>query len=637
MDELLKRILEDSVSLQVRCSVAMFAGLPKSDKTSFSHLLMKGRHRCASDARNYTLFIKKVCATTGKSTDWEETTTSILIDKINSFISLTKATKEKDMDIKEIWNLLILSEVNVMPCTAYSPYLFPQASLTFVVGKLADLHASFEEYIQCKNESLLPKFDNLHVFKNIISANCLKLKRRCEEDILFQDLVMEKSSRIYTAFIGTHENEVSADSVINVGLKCMVNDINLPNKHEPLPILHVESKLIHTVNVAEKSDQNANKLHDEMNDLLKKHTVYRIPIYWLLLMLELQQLCIAKDLKYIWFNDVFETLWKSKFNKHNKTELKCALKFFSRLGFGWYFEDSTYSCVFSNWKWLLQTIEKFMKMAIPELGTTYMLYNRSVYDGILTKKIISTISQSFKVETRLLINLLVHLKLAIPLNPCDSNIAKEESEYFIPHRLPSICNDEILSQYGELQLEPLMLTYSSGTAHPSLFCMFAGYLLQNYETLSDDWSHPQESDGTEQFTFSNLITFPVGSDYSVTLYDKIFWLEIQIRKRFREGTKHKDINCPTLSNITKVLRTAYNFFKREENDLACGFLCSLCKRHSHNHMMMVKPCRSNKWHAICCKKGRKETLTSDWYTVWFKQVSNLSFFVVVVIEQTHNY
>jgi len=596
----------------------MLTGLPKSDKTSFSHLLMKGSHRCASDLRNHTVFIKKLCTITGKSTDWEETTIKILIDKLNSF---TKVTKKVEKNIEEIWSILILSEVNILPYTVYSPYFFPRALLTFVVGKLGDLHVSFDEYSQCKNESFLPKFDSLHVFKNVISANCLKLKRSCKEDFLFQNLVIEKSDSMYTAFIGTHQNEVLADSArvnINAGLKRMVKDINLPNKHEPLPVLHVESKLLYTVNVAEKFDQNAKKLYDAMEKLLAKHTVHRIPVYWLLLILELQQL----DLKCIRFNEVFEKMWKMKFKNCNKTELQIALKFFSSLGIIWYFEDSDadiYSCVFSSWKWLLQAIIKFMAAHISDSVLTYLSYNRCVYDGILTKKVISTISESLEIETNLLIRLLIHLKLAIPLSSWHNSSAKEKSEYFIPHRLPANENDDILSQYGNLQLEPLMLTYSSGTVHPSLFCMFAGYLLQNIETLNllDEWSHPQESDESEQFTFSNLITFPIENDYSVTLYDKIFWLEIQIRRKDSESTT---VHKPTLNNITKVLRTVYQLFKEKESDLACGFLCTLCKHYPRKHMMMINPYQNNRWRATCCKEGRKETLTTDWYAAWFKQV-----------------
>ena len=593
----------------------MVTGLPKSDKTLFSHLLMKGCQKHGSDAQNHTVFIKKACTITGKVTDWEFTTPNNLIDKINIM-------KKIDTNVKEIWSVLILLEVSIMPCTAYCPYLFPRASLTFVVGKLVDLHASFEDYNQCNNEFSLPKHDILHVFKNIVSANCIKLKRICEENVLFQELITKKSSHIYTAFIGTHRGEVPVDSVINVGLRSMMNDINLPNKLEALSVLHAGSKLIHTVNVTENSDENAKKLYDEMDNLLR--SIYKIPIHWLLLIMELQQLCIEKDLKFIRFNDVFETLWKVKLNNHNKSELKIALNFFSSLGYIWYFEESSFSYVFSSLKWLLQTIESFMKMSIPDHGTTYISYKRFTYDGILTEKVISTLSKSLKVETNLMIRLLIHLKLAIPLNSCESIIAKEESEYFIPHRLPAVKNDEILSRYGNLQLEPLMLTYSSGTVHPSLFCMFAGYLLQNYETLSDDcnWSQPQESDDDEQFTFSNLITFPIDNDYSVTLYDKIFCLEIQIRKKVGEAIKHNDINCPTLRSITKVLRDVHHHFKKRESDLACGFHCTICKHFVQSHMMIVKPHKRNTWRAICCKDGRKDILTTDCYTVWFKQVGS---------------
>ncbi|XP_065907875.1 uncharacterized protein [Dysidea avara] len=594
LNSVLQKASESNVALCVRFSIVLFTGLPKTERTSVVRLVMKRNHRSSE-----TILIKKKFIPTNTTNNWEEVT----ISDLYSFINAT--TKLECTDTKDIWNILILLDIDIPPLTAYGPYILPRALFTCVVDDFCDLKKSFEEYEQHKDDSSLPCFDNLYLCKNVISANCLKESSRSNR--LFEKLKVQRGdSYIYTAFIGTYQGKKPTDTAtIDNGLIHMLDDINCPSEKDPLSLLHLGNcKLIFSVNNAKKSDEIANRLFLQMDRRLLQQTVYKIPFLWLFLLLEIKQMCNARPFKYISFAEILENIWKQKFNNGDGTELHAALKLFNSIGVILYIESNSTSdgYIFCEWNWLLKALNCFMKRSIPDdIDTTYTAHNLFVYEGILNQRMLSDISPLFEVEMNVLMQLLVHFRLAIPL--CRNTA--QTTEHFISHRLPIIekCH-EILSKYGDLQLAPLMMTYSSGTLHPSLFCKFAGYLLEN---KPDDWSKPLESSEKRQYTFGNLITFPVGGGYSVSLCDKVFYLEIQIRKQ----SDCKNGANVTLRSITAALVKAYSSLKAKKSNIIWGYQCAICK---HDHMMILsKECAN---HAYCSKKKQKFYLTGEWYAAW---------------------
>ena len=599
LNNVLQKVSKSRLTLRVRCSIVLFTGLPETDRVSVCNLVMKrNRHKSNSG----TVFVKNKFSLTRKSNDWEEVTISDLYLYINSATKL-KHLNATEINTTEIWNIMILLDIEIPHLTAYSPHILPHALVTCVVDDFCKLKKSFEEYEQHKDDSSLECFDNLYLFKSFISANCLK--EASKSDGLFDTLKLANTgdcNNMYTAFVGTYREKPFETEIIDHGLKCMLDDINCPNEVDPLSTLHLGNcKLIFSINIDKNSDEISRNLYNQMDRRLLEQTVYKIPVVWLMLLLELKQLCITKSVNYISLTEVLEKLWK-----FDSIELRAALKLFSNLGILFFLEKSSSSdgYIFCNWNWLFKVLNNFMKKTIPDGTTTFRAHNLFVYEGILNQKMITDVSGTFKIEIKLLMRLLIRFRLAVPLR----RSTVQSTEYFIPDRLPIVINvDEILSEYGELQLAPLMMTFSKGTLHPSLIFRFAGYLLEN---LPDYWSKPRESSAKKQYTFSNLITFPVGSGYSVTLYYRVFYLEVQIRKT---------IDCKsdadfTLSDVTTAFRKACTSFKENKSNISCGFLCTVCKHDHPRHMMMLSKAK----RVYCCKTMQMVSLKDERYAAWVK-------------------
>jgi len=525
--------------------------------------------------------------------------------RINSATKL-KHVNSTEIDTNEIWNILILLDIEIPPLTAYSPHILPCASVTCVVDDFCKLKKSFQDYEQHEDDSSLQSFDNLYLFKNLISANCLK--EDSKDDGLFNVLKLSPHSErnnMYTAFVGTYQGEKPLEAeIIDNGLNSMLDDINCPNEVDPLSTLHLGNcKLLFSINTSTRCDEIAKDLSNQMDHRLLEQPIYKIPVIWFMLLLELKQLCIIKSLNYVSFTEVLEKLWKL-----DGIELNAALKLFSKLGILFYLESSSTSdgYIFCNWKWLLKLLNNFMKKSLTGGIGTYRAQNLFVYEGILNQKMISDLSQTFGIDIKLLMRLLHYFRLAVPLR----RSTVKNTEYFIPDRLPVILKvNEILAEYGELQLAPLLMTFARGTLHPSILFRFAGYLLEN---LPDYWSKPHESSEKKRFTFSNLITFPVSSGYSVSLYFNVFYLEIQIRKT-SDCNSEADF---TLNTVTAAFRKACSSFKANKGNISCGFICAICKQDHPRHLMMLS--KKNTSHAHCCKKLQMFSLKDEWYAAWFK-------------------
>lgn len=607
--------LEKYGFLHIQYSIVLCTGLSKTGKTSFSHMLLKKRNRKPNPGDNSTLFIKKINNLSKIETDWEETDIDALKIKLGTY--LKSMTKLNHLPVREIWSILMLLDISI---PAFLTYHFPKTFFTCIIDRFSELKTSFDQYQQKNNVLPLQGFDNLHFFKSMISANCLKESN--EEVDLFKRLVVieEEKFGYNTAFVATHLDEslVDTDS-INIGLDDMLNDINCPDYDDPLSILHLgDCKLIHTVNISKTSDQNVTKLFLEMNQA--KQVTYTIPITWLLLVFEVKQLCCNQDRQYIKYTEVFETIWKAKFNNFNESNLKVALNFFDYLGVILYFDDAaSVSYIFPEWKWLFETLCKFLTK--PITTATYKLYNLFMYDGLLSEKLISKISQSFESTIRMdiLIKLLVHLKLAAPLN-CIPGI-----KYFIPCRLPVLKEDTQISEnHGDIQFKSLFITFLSGTLHPSFFCLFAAHFMEN------GWSTRTTSRETKRYTFSNLITFSANNGnsetlcdngYSVTMYDKTFWLEIQIRNKepkLLNSYFHRKVFIDIETALVEVCKR----LKRNIDEVKYGFQCTICS-NAKEHMMVVHKKPEDQFPlGKCCKRRNKRKILKDTcYAVWFGTVN----------------
>ena len=601
----------------------MCTGLPGTGKTSVSHMLMKRRSRNNfGPGDRQVIFIKKHNLITKEISDWTEIDIGTLMDQLNAITKL--GTKHRSGDKKadaavhsdifnqlhqEIWSIYVFLDIYVPPCAVH---LLPTALVTFVVDKFHDVNASFEDFKQDK--SLVVK--NIHFLKHVIMANCLK--EYCERSNVFNVLEVYKGKNsMYTAFVGTCLDSVPTETTdIDDGLRHLLDNINSPDddEKESLSALHLgNGKLLHLIDINNKADLIAENLHDTAKKYLENEDIYKVPAEWLLLLVELKQFSLKYKKPCIPFRDVFEVIWKAT-HSSSMIELKAALKFFCHLNILLYYEEESdsESFIICCWEWLFKVIHCLIHDHVPYNGTTYKSYCRFMYDGILNEKLMSTAEWSFKEEIKMttLIRLLVYLELAVPVK------RKTTTEYFMPCRLPVYSKDNNLD-YGQLQLEPLLIMVSSGTSHPSLFRLLVARLL---EALPKSWLKPRISSEHRKYTYNNLITFPIQDGYFVTLYEKSFFLEIQVHRK--QGSNvvinfHNQILQSLLKALNEVCLKAY--------EIKCGFLCKVCNNvtsDSNCHMMILKKlCLVNDKHleVYCSKQSENQeyTISDVFCTNWF--------------------
>ena len=612
------KALEQNGSLCLQFSTLLCTGLPKTGKTSFSHMLLKQRTDNLNPGDNVMLFIKRKSLFSNKETEWEKTEMVGLVNRLNLFLKYTTKLSHivgtnllKPANVKEVWSVFMLLDISV---PAFLTYYFPKTFFTCIIDRFNKLKKSFD-HCQQKGDNLpLQHFDNLHYFKNVISAS--RLKESSEEINLFKEMVaFEEDKCTYIAFVGTHldENLENPDS-INSGLDDMLNDINCPDEDDPLPVLHLgDGKLIHTINIAKTSDKNVDKLFSEMNQA--NQVTYNIPIPWLLLVLEMKKLCSNRNQKYVTHSEVFEKIWKAKFHNFSDSHLKAALKFFDHVGVFLYFDDGSESYIFTDWNWLFEILN--ILLTKPITLATYAPYSLFMYEGILGEKLISKISLSLKstLKVDLVIKLLVNLRLAAPLN----RSYVPGIEYFIPYRLPVFKDDKFLTtHYGNIEYEPLLITFLAGTLHPSLFCLLAAYFMEN---LPCGWKMPQKSKESKRYTFNNLITFPNDSGCSVTMYDKTYWLEIQIRN-MNSKTPYSAFPYQVFSSIESALIGICKQLNRNINEVKYGFQCKICGNNANKHIMVAHKKPEDQFPlGQCCKRRyARKYLEDSCYTTWFVKV-----------------
>ena len=153
---------------------------------------------------------------------------------------------------------------------------------------------------------------------------------------------------------------------------------------------------------------------------------------------------------------------------------------------------------------------------------------------------------------------------------------KIEEEYFIPYVLPSYDpQNDILVQYGYLHGEPLMIQFHSGLLPRGLFCCLIVELLQH---PPKGW-HPHLSHKGIHHTFSNLITFSLPNGYSLSLLDKVSYLEIQVRHP--EIVFHDPAHISVFNYLIYALTEVCIYLTFDYERLQYGFLCQCGEAENH--------------------------------------------------------
>ena len=575
--------------VNVRYSTVLCTGEPKAGKTRFCNLLMNKTTQSPDRGDNHTIFVKKQGDNHGKA-HWTEINFETLINHIDSDGDDSVA---KYTGTDEILDILILLDINVPPSAIC---LLQPAIVTFVTYKLRGEEDDF-----C---SKTHKF-----IKEFMSSNCFVKNPR-----LFE-LSDEAEKGSYTAFIGTIFSDKGKEAfdqeaaMVSKKLCILKGHINCSLRAFPIELWHEETSggFLHVVDLKNSDDENVSKIKSLLDEtLIEENLVRQIPASWVLLGLYVQKMCLEQKIQFVDFKTVLETAWKTKCRQYSEEELKRALQFFHSQGVLFHFStvEGASDYVFTRCCWIFDQLKDLLFGELMKFTRTHEAKQLLLKNGILNSKMIKEIEKKSreKIPFKTFINLLQHLKFIAPLK-------EDESEYFFPSILQPYKNNQAFQFYGNVRHSALLITFSSGALHRSIFCFLSAFFIKRPGWFPLYYNEQVN----EQHTFKDMIAFSVGLKEYVCIMDKTFYLKIQVR------TKSEQCNPKLNSNVFEEVKGA---LEQVCKDLGIpierckyGFPCNNERCPSDEHMMIVN--NFSEPQALCSKSNEPLKLEES-HIVWLE-------------------
>ena len=496
------------------------------------------------------------------------------------------------------------------------PTINVNPTLTFVVHNLSKSldDQVLVEYSQHGKHMFKPyhlSYSNMDMIKFLMSTvnDCVE-RPACNISDLQLAVTPGSDDKSYICIVGTHADKVSQSDKENTGKK--LASLVKKTKCHAL-VWHLENKNVlfsvdnTTAGNKDREDLLANDIRNRIETLASKKEVYELPITWMLLQLEIRQVCSKRGKSYISFSDCV-TIAKESGLISNQEEVKGVLQYHHILGVLIYFHEVPGLCdyVVIDHQWWFDKLSSIICITFQDF-LNYHAVQKLKYQGLFSKDLVKHVEWKDDIKEEYFFSLLIQMKIIIPV--------KQDGieEYFIPFVLSAYdlkCETEILSQYGHLQGEPLLIQFYSGLLPRGLFCSLLVELLQ-YPLIG---SEPHFSHGDTQHAFSNLFTFSLPNAYSMSLLDKLSYLEVQIRH------PKKAIDIPVHAKVYNylmyVLTDVCNHLKFNFQRLQCGFLCKCCS-NTEDHIAILPHISSSMLYARCSIESVHHMKLSPSHLIWF--------------------
>ena len=432
-------------------------------------------------------------------------------------------------------------------------------------------------------------YSNIDMIKFLMSTVNDSVERpTCNTSDLQLAVTPGSDDKSYICMVGTHADKVLQIDKENIGEKLTT----LVNKTKCCAsVWYQENKKVlfsvdnTTAGSKYREDPVAKDIRNRIEILASKKEVYELPITWMLLQLEIRQVCSKRGKSYISFNDCV-TIAKESGLISNQEEVKSVLQYHHLLGVLIYFHKVPGLCdyVIVDHQWWFDKLSSVICITFQEDFLDYQAVRKLKYQGKLSKELVKHVEWKDDIKEEFFFSLLIRMKIITPVD----NKQDCTEEYFIPFVLSAYNlqqENKILSQYGYLQGEPLLIQFYSGLLPRGLFCSLLVQLLQ-YPLKG---SEPHFSQGDTQHAFSNLFTFSLPNAYSMSLLDKLSYLEVQIRH------PRKAVDIPVHAKVYNylmyVLTDVCNHLKFNFERLQCGFLCK-CRKNIEDHIAILSPISS---------------------------------------------
>ena len=528
----------------------------------------------------------------------------------------------------DVWDVLTLLDTGGQPqFINMLPAINSSAMITFIVHNMYGGVKSLEDKVIVTHgnkkgkrtfRSYPMQYTNLELMKVLMSiTNNANLRNSPFVDNI---CATKGETTSYLSFIGTHADMMTDEEIAEIDQKLTtaINEAKLENvwRINDQYLIPVDN----TTAGSDIEDENASIIRAELSESQQKRDVYDVPITWIILELEIRKQCQEKNCSYILYTEVCN-ICKTTGLCQDEESIKNALRFHHLLGVLLFFEevDGMKEFVITDHQWLFNNLTKLVCYTFQgKLIPNNVDLNKFQYEGMLSARLISKIDLELgDINIQYFLNLLIYLGIAAPIQEETGFIC-----YFMPSILPAYTDkvDEHLQQYGSqtvrkldynMDVSPLLIQFSTGTLPRGVFCCLAVQLLQNDLGLK-----PRKSEKDRCRTFDNLITFRTPCRHSISLIDRVFYLEVQIRHTERDAPSvHYEFQCA----ITNALATVSEKLNLRSSELNYGFLCEVCLKQ-FDRIHMTKLSRLNPLPKYCDCDHDEETMLTESHKIWLEPV-----------------
>ena len=530
----------------------------------------------------------------------------------------------------KVLNILTLLDTGGQPEYIHLlPTINIYPTVTFVIHDLSKSLSDqvLVEYSQHGKHVFTPyhlSYSNLDMIKLLMSAANDSVERPIS-NIPKLVTTRVRSRKSYICLVGTHSDQVSEQKVKQVEneLSTLVNTTHC--EAAVWQLQNESENILFSVNNAtaghpDAEDPVAKVIRKRIETLAEEKEAYNLPITWMLLQLEIRDVCSKKEKAYISFQDCVALARETGLMSKEK-EIKSVLLYHHLLGVLIYFEEVPGLCdyVIVDHQWWFDKLSNIICTTFHQSSLDHLAVRKLKYQGLLSKELLQHVEWKDDIKEEFFLSLLVHMRIIAPV------ITREDKveEYFIPYILPTYNlkqSNEILDQYGDLQGEPLLVQFRSGFLPRGLFCCLIVELLQH----SPRGWEPHISCEQTHHTFSNVITFILQNGFFLSLLDEVSYLELQVRcleKVTSDFPVHIDVYNYLVYALTEVC-THLNF---DYERLQYGFLCK-CGKKPDNHVAIARlpTISSEVLHARCVIDNAYQLKMDPSQLIWFYCKQNSS-------------
>ena len=436
-----------------------------------------------------------------------------------------------------------------------------------------------------------------------------------------------KAKKSHISFIGTHYDEIGKRDekekaeimkTVNKKLYSIAKERNCceyllqPKNSIIFPVDNT------TAGNSETEGAEVEIIRQEVEKLAENTEDIELPIKWMYLELEIQEL---RDIKYMSYEE-YEKMAKENAFIADKEEIIASLEYFHVLGVVLHFKLCNW--VIINHQWLFTNLAEIMHLSAEDIHFTKDSLEMFSDNRLLAKYLLDEgridlkVKGISKTELQNFFKILENLKVITTVT-IEQDIKKVEY-YYLPCSLPSTM------QYSDncrfLLSEPLLIRFKSGFLPRGFFCSLVAHLL---EKLPERWKH-QLGSGTTKY-YSNVITFRISdencNEVFLRLHDKIYYLELQVRHFDRDVDRSHQSKIVHV--MQKLIKDVCNQLHFDHGRLEYGFFCHSDDTYStDDHIVVFNPDKPLERVLECSKRPPHKTYIGKSHKVWFSKVCNLN-------------